>query len=129
MRFFASTSRNAFGRPAAALAAAFALAAAAFLAAPDRAYADTASHIEATSEIHVLVDGAGNATIPNVTLANTGSVAAYVTGCSAPAELSGWTCDAADMRIEPGQSVRASWSGQVSADIAARLGADPYLAG
>lgn len=53
----------------------------------------------------------------------------YVTGCSAPDELSGWTCDAAGTRIESGQSVRASWSGQVSADIAARLGADPYLAG
>ena len=129
MSAFATASRSIFGWVSAAVAVALIAVSASILAAPGKAYADTASHIEATGEIHVLVDGAGNAAIPNVTLRNTGSVAAYVTGCSAPAELSGWTCDAVGKRIEPGQSVQASWSGQISADTAAKLGSEAYFAG
>lgn len=129
MSAFATASRSIFGWVSAAVAVALIAVSASILAAPGKAYADTASHIEATGEIHVLVDGAGNAAIPNVTLRNTGSVAAYVTGCSAPAELSGWTCDAVGKRIEPGQSVQASWSGQVPADTAAKLGSEAYFAG
>ena len=129
MSAFATASRSIFGWVSAAVAVALIAVSASVLAAPGKAYADTASHIEATGEIHVLVDGAGNAAIPNVTLRNTGSVAAYVTGCSAPDELSGWTCDAVGKHIEPGQSVQASWSGQVSADTAAKLGSEAYFAG
>ena len=129
MSAFATASRSILGWVSAAVAVAVIAVSASILAAPGKAYADTASHIEATGEIHVLVDGAGNAAIPNVTLRNTGSVAAYVTGCSAPDELSGWTCDAVGKRIEPGQSVQASWSGQVSADTAAKLGSEAYFAG
>ena len=129
MSTFATASRSIFGWVSAAVAVALIAVSASILAAPGKAYADTASHIEATGEIHVLVDGAGNAAIPNVTLRNTGSVAAYVTGCSAPDELSGWTCDAVGKRIEPGQSMQASWSGQVSADTAAKLGSEAYFAG
>ena len=129
MSAFATASKSIFGWVSAAVAVALIAVSASILAAPGKAYADTASHIEATGEIHVLVDGAGNAAIPNVTLRNTGSVAAYVTGCSAPDELSGWTCDAVGKRIEPGQSVQASWSGQVSADTAAKLGSEAYFAG
>ena len=129
MRAFSTVSRSIFGWVSAAVAVAVIAISASVLAAPGKAYADTASHIEATGEIHVLVDGAGNASIPNVTLKNTGSVAAYITGCSAPAELSGWTCDAVGKRIEPGQSVQASWSGQVSAETAAKLGSEAYFAG
>ena len=129
MSAFATASRSIFGWVSAAALAVVIAVSASILAAPGKAYADTASHIEATGEIHVLVDGAGNAAIPNVTLRNTGSVAAYVTGCSAPAELSGWTCDAVGKRIEPGQSVQASWSGQISADTAAKLGSEAYFAG
>ena len=129
MSAFATATRSIFGWVSAAVAVALIAVSASILAAPGKAYADTASHIEATGEIHVLVDGAGNAAIPNVTLRNTGSVAAYVMGCSAPDELSGWTCDAVGKRIEPGQSVQASWSGQVSADTAAKLGSEAYFAG
>lgn len=129
MSAFATASRSIFGWVSAAVAVALIAVSASVLAAPGKAYADTASHIEATGEIHVLVDGAGNAAIPNVTLRNTGSVTAYVTGCSAPDELSGWTCDAVGKRIDPGQSVQASWSGQVSADTAAKLGSEAYFAG
>ena len=129
MRALSTASRSIFGWVSAAVAVAVIAVSASVLAAPGKAYADTASHIEATGEIHVLVDGAGNASIPNVTLENTGSVAAYITGCTAPDELSGWTCDAVGKRIEPGQSVQASWSGQVSAETAAKLGSEAYFAG
>ena len=129
MRALSTVSRSIFGWVSAAVAVAVIAVSASVLAAPGKAYADTASHIEATGEIHALVDGAGNASIPNVTLKNTGSAAAYVTGCSAPAELTGWTCDAVGKRIEPGQSVQASWSGQVSAETAAKLGCEAYFAG
>ena len=129
MSAFATASRSIFGWVSAAVAVAVIAVSASILAAPGKAYADTASHIEATGEIHALVDGAGNASIPNVILKNTGSVAAYVAGCSAPDELSGWTCDVVGKRIEPGQSVQASWSGQVSADTAAKLGSEAYFAG
>ena len=129
MRAFSTASRSIFGWVSAAVAVAVIAISASVLAVPGKAYADTASHIEATGEIHVLVDGAGNASIPSVTFKNTGSVAAYITGCTAPDELSGWTCDAVGKRIEPGQSVQASWSGQVSADTAAKLGSEAYFAG
>ena len=129
MRAFSTASRSIFGWVSAAVAVAVIAISASVLAVPGKAYADTASHIEATGEIHVLVDGAGNASIPSVTFKNTGSVAAYITGCTAPDELSGWTCDAVGKRIEPGQSVQASWSGQVSAETAAKLGSEAYFAG
>ena len=126
-----TATRSILGWVSAAVAAVVIAVLASVLAVPGKAYADTFSHIEATGEIHVLVDGAGNATIPNVTLENTGSVAVYVTGSTAsvPNELVGWTCDAVGKRIEPGQSVQASWSGHVSPDTAAKLGSEAYFAG
>lgn len=131
MGTLATASKNVIKWAIAAFAVAFAVAAAGCLAEPAKAYADTGSHVEATSEIHVLVDGAGNVTIPNVTLKNTGSVAAYITGCAAPDELSGWTCDAAGKRIDAGSSITCTWSsnGPVSDAVASKLGEEEYFAG
>ena len=84
----------------------------------------------ALSEVHVLVDSEGNVTIPNATVTNDGTCAAYIMGCSSPDGLS-WTCDAVGKRIEVGQSITATWrsAGPVSDEIAAQLGEEPYYAG
>ena len=98
---------------------------------PSKAYADTTdSHLTVTSEVHVLVDSEGNVTIPNATVTNDGTCAAYIMGCSSPDGL-GWTCDAVGKRIEVGQSITATWrsAGPVSDEIAAQLGEEPYYAG
>ena len=98
---------------------------------PSKAYADTTdSHLTVASEVHVLVDGEGNVTIPNATVTNDGTCAAYIMGCSSPDGL-GWTCDAVGKRIEVGQSITATWrsAGPVSDEIAAQLGEEPYYAG
>ena len=98
---------------------------------PSKAYADTTdSHLTVASEVHVLVDSEGNVTIPNVTVTNDGTCAAYIMGCSSPDGL-GWTCDAVGKRIEVGQSITATWrsAGPVSDEIAAQLGEEPYYAG
>jgi surface protein len=116
-----------------AVAAAF-LAVAAFACwaiEPSKAYADTTdSHLTVASEVHVLVDSEGNVTIPNATVTNDGTCAAYIMGCSSPDGL-GWTCDAVGKRIEVGQSITATWrsAGPVSDEIAAQLGEEPYYAG
>ena len=98
---------------------------------PSKAYADnTDSHLTVASEVHVLVDSEGNVTIPNATVTNDGTCAAYIMGCSSPDGL-GWTCDAVGKRIEVGQSITATWrsAGPVSDEIAAQLGEEPYYAG
>ena len=98
---------------------------------PSKAYADTTdSHLTVASEVHVLVDSEGNVTIPNATVTNDGTCAAYIMGCSSPDGL-GWTCDAVGKRIEVGQSITATWrsAGPVSDEIAAQLGEEPYYAG
>ena len=98
---------------------------------PSKAYADTTdSHLTVASEVHVLVDSEGNVTIPNATVTNDGTCAAYIMGCSSPDGL-GWTCDAVGKRIEVGQSITATWrsAGPVSDKIAAQLGEEPYYAG
>ena len=98
---------------------------------PSKAYADTTdSHLAVASEVHVLVDSEGNVTIPNATVTNDGTCAAYIMGCSSPDGL-GWTCDAVGKRIEVGQSITATWrsAGPVSDEIAAQLGEEPYYAG
>lgn len=98
---------------------------------PSKAYADnTDSHLAVASEVHVLVDSEGNVTIPNATVTNDGTCAAYIMGCSSPDGL-GWTCDAVGKRIEVGQSITATWrsAGPVSDEIAAQLGEEPYYAG
>ena len=98
---------------------------------PSKAYADTTdSHLTVASEVHVLVDSEGNVTIPNATVTNDGTCAAYIMGCSSPDGLS-WTCDAVGKRIEVGQSITATWrsAGPVSDEIAAQLGEEPYYAG
>ena len=98
---------------------------------PSKAYADTTdSHLTVDSEVHVLVDSEGNITIPNATVTNDGTCAAYIMGCSSPDGL-GWTCDAVGKRIEVGQSITATWrsAGPVSDEIAAQLGEEPYYAG
>ena len=98
---------------------------------PSKAYADTTdSHLTVASEVHVLVDSEGNVTIPNATVTNDGTCAAYIMGCSSPDGL-GWTCDAVGKRIEVGQSLTATWrsAGPVSDEIAAQLGEEPYYAG
>ena len=98
---------------------------------PSKAYADTTdSHLTVASEVHVLVDSEGNVTIPNATVTNDGTCAAYIMGCSSPDGL-GWTCDAVGKRIEVGQSITATWrsTGPVSDEIAAQLGEEPYYAG
>ena len=98
---------------------------------PSKAYADTTdSHLTVASEVHVLVDSKGNVTIPNATVTNDGTCAAYIMGCSSPDGL-GWTCDAVGKRIEVGQSITATWrsAGPVSDEIAAQLGEEPYYAG
>ena len=98
---------------------------------PSKAYADTTdSHLAVASEVHVLVDSEGNVTIPNATVTNDGTCAAYIMGCSSPDGLS-WTCDAVGKRIEVGQSITATWrsAGPVSDEIAAQLGEEPYYAG
>ena len=98
---------------------------------PSKAYADTtSSHLTVASEVHVLVDSEGNVTIPNATVTNDGTCAAYIMGCSSPDGL-GWTCDAVGKRIEVGQSITATWrsTGPVSDEIAAQLGEEPYYAG
>lgn len=98
---------------------------------PSTAYADTTgSHLTVASEVHVLVDSEGNVTIPNATVTNDGTCAAYIMGCSSPDGL-GWTCDAVGKRIEVGQSITATWrsAGPVSDEIAAQLGEEPYYAG
>lgn len=130
MGTLATASKNVIKWAIAAFAVAFAVAAAGCLAEPAKAYADTGSHVKATSEIHVLVDGAGNVTIPNATVTNDGTCAAYIMGCSSPDGL-GWTCDAVGKRIEVGQSITATWrsAGPVSDEIAAQLGEEPYYAG
>ena len=78
----------------------------------------------------MLVDSEGNVTIPNATVTNDGTCAAYIMGCSSPDGLS-WTCDAVGKRIEVGQSITATWrsAGPVSDEIAAQLGEEPYYAG
>ena len=78
----------------------------------------------------MLVDSEGNVTIPNATVTNDGTCAAYIMGCSSPDGL-GWTCDAVGKRIEVGQSITATWrsAGPVSDEIAAQLGEEPYYAG
>lgn len=98
---------------------------------PSKAYADTTgSHLTVASEVHVLVNSEGNVTIPNATVTNDGTCAAYIMGCSSPDGL-GWTCDAVGKRIEVGQSITATWrsAGPVSDEIAAQLGEEPYYAG
>lgn len=98
---------------------------------PSKAYANTTdSHLTVASEVHVLVDSEGNVTIPNATVTNDGTCAAYIMGCSSPDGLS-WTCDAVGKRIEVGQSITATWrsAGPVSDEIAAQLGEEPYYAG
>ena len=98
---------------------------------PSKAYANTTdSHLTVASEVHVLVDSEGNVTIPNATVTNDGTCAAYIMGCSSPDGL-GWTCDAVGKRIEVGQSITATWrsAGPVSDEIAAQLGEEPYYAG
>ena len=98
---------------------------------PSKAYADTTdSHLTVASEVHVLVDSEGNVTIPNATVTNDGTCAAYIMGYSSPDGLS-WTCDAVGKRIEVGQSITATWrsTGPVSDEIAAQLGEEPYYAG
>lgn len=98
---------------------------------PFKAYADTTdSHLTVASEVHVLVDSEGNVTIPNATVTNDGTCAAYIMGCSSPDGL-GWTCDVVGKRIEVGQSITATWrsAGPVSDEIAAQLGEEPYYAG
>lgn len=76
---------------------------------PSKAYANTTdSHLTVASEVHVLVDSEGNVTIPNATVTNDGTCAAYIMGCSSPDGLS-WTCDAVGKRIEVGQSITATW--------------------
>ena len=98
---------------------------------PSKAYADTTdSHLTVASEVHVLVDSEGNVTIPNATVTNDGTCAAYIMGCSSPDGLC-WTCDAVGKRIEVGQSITATWrsAGPVSDEIAAQLGEEPYYAG
>ena len=98
---------------------------------PSKAYADTTdSHLTVASKVHVLVDSEGNVTIPNATVTNDGTCAAYIMGCSSPDGL-GWTCDAVGKRIEVGQSITATWrsAGPVSDEIAAQLGEEPYYAG
>ena len=98
---------------------------------PSKVYADTTgSHLTVASEVHVLVDSEGNVTIPNATVTNDGTCAAYIMGCSSPDGL-GWTCDAVGKRIEVGQSITATWrsAGPVSDEIAAQLGEEPYYAG
>ena len=98
---------------------------------PSKVYANTTdSHLTVASEVHVLVDSEGNVTIPNATVTNDGTCAAYIMGCSSPDGLS-WTCDAVGKRIEVGQSITATWrsAGPVSDEIAAQLGEEPYYAG